>query len=399
MFGSVFSKYLHPVREAVGIYPSAHGLVYAHLCAPDDTAGVWSVSMLRRTTDVWRAEDDPGRLAALVREELARREETHLPLALALPEAAADIVQRELPAALTGEELRRALLWSIRAETEGDAHVEEKMLCCTPLTDVSPYCYWTAVMPAVQVRAVYAAFAEAGLSLQRLTVCPPGGGMLAPQIEAARAAPLPWAQTNSESETSVDEEVLPAIYAGLLFHPETPAQCYWGSTQKATSLCRCAAAAVAVLAAVLFWGIASDIGSYMTAVQARDEMRADLLLHSADQNRLEEETELRADMEERAQLLGAFLSESRPLRALLIRLGTAAGDGVRLTALNAEGQMLRIEGEAVHYAALTAMMTRLQEDAGFPDGITLERAEHERGAAGEPAHVHFVLRAAWRSEV
>ena len=55
MFGSVFSKYLHPVREAVGIYPSAHGLVYAHLCAPDDTAGVWSVSMLRRTTDVWQA--------------------------------------------------------------------------------------------------------------------------------------------------------------------------------------------------------------------------------------------------------------------------------------------------------------------------------------------------------
>lgn len=373
--------------------------VYAHLCAPDDTAGVWSVSMLRRTTDVWQAEDNPGRLAGLVREELARREETHLPLALALPEAAANIVQRELPAALTGEELRRALLWLIRAETEGDAHIEEKMLCCTPLTDVPPYRYWTAVMPAVQVRAVYAAFAEAGLSLQRLTVCPPGGGMLAPKIEAARAAPLPWAQTNSESETSVDEQVLPAIYAGLLFHPETPAQCYWGSTQKAISLCRCAAAAVAVLAAVLFWGIASDIGSYMTAVQARDEMRAELLLHSADQNRLEEETELRADMEERAQLLGAFLSESRPLRALLIRLGTAAGDGVRLTALNAEGQMLRIEGEAVHYAALTAMMTRLQEDAGFLDGITLERAEHERGAAGEPAHVHFVLRAAWRSEV
>ena len=85
MFGSVFSKYLHPVREAVGIYPSAHGLVYAHLCAPDDTAGVWSVSMLRRTTDVWRAEDDPGRLAALVREELARREETHRNAACSSP--------------------------------------------------------------------------------------------------------------------------------------------------------------------------------------------------------------------------------------------------------------------------------------------------------------------------
>ena len=61
--------------------------------------------------------------------------------------------------------------------------------------------------------------------------------------------------------------------------------------------------------------------------------------------------------------------------------------------------MLRMEGDAVHYAALTAMMARLQEDGGFPGDMTLERAEHEQGAAGEPAHVHFVLRAAWQSEV
>ena len=110
MFGSVFSNYLRPVREAVGIYPGAHGLIYAHLCAPDRMSDVWTVSSLRRTMYVWTAGDDPVQLAGHMRDELARVDLLHLPLALALPETAAKIVERSLSAALTGEELRRALL-------------------------------------------------------------------------------------------------------------------------------------------------------------------------------------------------------------------------------------------------------------------------------------------------
>jgi hypothetical protein len=398
MFGSVFSNYLRPVREAVGIYPGTHGLIYAHLCAPDRMNDVWTVSSLRRTMYVWTAGDDPVQLAGHMRDELARVDLLHLPLALALPETAAKIVERSLSAALTGEELRRALLWSLRAETGAEAPAGESLLCCSPLPDAPPHRYWTARISAARVRALYAAFHEAGLSLGRLTVCPPGGGTLADRIAAARASDLPWVRTNPETDASVDEETLPALYAGLLFRPDTPAALYWSGEGRGDAARRWAAAVI-VLAAALVGAIASDLASYWATVHARDAARTELALHTGAEQQMEEEAALRADMEEQARLLGGFLSESRPWRALLIRLGTVAEDGVRLTAVSSEGQMLRMEGDAVHYAALTAMMARLQEDGGFPGDMTLERAEHEQGAAGEPAHVHFVLRAAWQSEV
>jgi len=398
MFGSVFSNYLHPVREAVGIYPGTHGLIYAHLCAPDRMNDVWTVSSLRRTTYVWTAGDDPVQLAGHMRDELARVDLLHLPLALALPETAAKIVERSLSAALTGEELRRALLWSLRAETGAEAPADAQALCCSPLPDAPPHRYWTARISAARVRALYAAFHEAGLSLGRLTVCPPGGGTLADRIAAARASDLPWARTNPETDASVDEETLPALYAGLLFRPDTSAALYWSGEGRGDAA-RYWAAAVIVLTAALVGTIASDLASYWATVHARDAARTELALHAGAEQQMEEEAALRADREEQARLLGGFLAESRPWRALLIRLGTVAEDGVRFTAVSSEGQMLRMEGDAVHYAALTALMARLQEDGGFLGGMTLERAEHERGAAGEPAHVHFVLRAAWGSEL
>ena len=93
------------------------------------------------------------------------------------------------------------------------------------------------------------------------------------------------------------------------------------------------------------------------------------------------------------RLLSAFLRESLPARALLVHLGTAAVDGVRLTGLHADAQSVRIEGEAADYAALSALISALEEDGFFSMGTTLENAEQM--ANGTSEQIHFALRSRW----
>lgn len=395
MFGGAFFKILRPVRETVGIYPSAHGIAFAYLCAPEDGAGTWTVTELRRAPAVWTEEDGAAPLAALVREELSRMGRAHLPLALALPAAEAEVRTVELPAALTGEELHKALLWALRASAdERDAALpEETCLCYTVLPEASVHRCRAAALPAARVREIFSAFAQGGLSLRRLTVCPADGGELAERISAARMLGLPWERTDPVEEAAV----LPAVYAGLLFCKDTPGRLYLtGGMRPKTYLRRYAAAALAVLSAAAFLGvIAAEAGAYMTVLRERDRVREELALHAADRRRMEEYMTLRADTVRRERLLTAFLADSLPWRAVLVHLGSVTEDGIRFLSVASEGHTLRMEGEAAHYEALASMMSRLQAGAFFTGGVRLERAAQERGAAEAPARIRFVLRADW----
>ena len=89
------------------------------------------------------------------------------------------------------------------------------------------------------------------------------------------------------------------------------------------------------------------------------------------------------------------MSESLPVRALLIHLGSTAVDGVRLTGLHADAQNVRIEGEAADYAALSTLIGALEEDAFFSVETTLEHAGQEQTVDGTSEQVLFVLRSRW----
>ena len=85
-----------------------------------------------------------------------------------------------------------------------------------------------------------------------------------------------------------------------------------------------------------------------------------------------------------------------PVRALLVHLGTIAVDGVRLTGVRAEHNVIRMEGEAVNYAALSAFMGEIEEDPFFTAALTVEHAEEERAASDTPVHIRFTLRSDWQ---
>ena len=110
---------------------------------------------------------------------------------------------------------------------------------------------------------------------------------------------------------------------------------------------------------------------------------------------MEEFSALRADLAERERLLSAFLSESLPVRALLVHLGTAAVDGIRLTGIHADAQNVRIEGVASDYAALSALIGALEEDAFFSAEVTLEYAGQEKTVDGTSEQIRFVLHSRW----
>lgn len=389
MSGGVGFRLPWTVCAAVGIYPSAQGLVLAYLCAAEDAPGRWSVSESRVVKTDGMNLADAAELAACARAELVRAGWERLPLGLALPHEEAEISERELPILLAGEELREALLWSLHAEDAADAE-QDVCLCCTALAGTVPQRYWTAQVDTALIRAYFSAFAAAGLRLRRMTVCPPDGGALAEAVEAAREPRMPW-----ESAAAETEGFLPAIYAGLLLRTDTPVHLYWTGERQLLGRLRAQAATwIAVLAAAAFLScVAADAAADLAARRARDQAVEELALRTSERARMEEFSALRVDLVERERLLSAFLRESLPARALLVHLGTAAVDGVRLTGLHADAQSVRIEGEAADYAALSALISALEEDGFFSMGTTLENAEQM--ANGTSEQIHFALRSRW----
>ena len=104
---------------------------------------------------------------------------------------------------------------------------------------------------------------------------------------------------------------------------------------------------------------------------------------------------LRSDVMQREEILSAYAAESLPVRALLVHLGSMTADGVRLAGVRAEAHTLRIDGEAVDYAALAAFMGTMEEDPFFSAALVLEEAGEGRSAASAPKHIRFTLRSDW----
>jgi len=391
MSGGVGFRLPWTVRAAVGIYPSAQGLVLVHLSAAEDAEGRWSVAESRVVKTDDADLSDAVAFAAYVRAELLRAGWEKLPLGLALPEAEAEIAERELPVLLTGEELREALLWSLHAESATD-EAQDIALCCMARKGTVPQQYWTAQVDAAHIRTYFSAFAAAGLHLRRLTVCPANGGVLAESIEAAHEPCMPW-----ESAAAEPDDLLPAIYAGLLLRADTPVHLYWTGERQFFGRLRAQAALwIAVLATAIFLGCtAADVAANLAERRARDQAAEELALRASERARMAEFSALRVDLAERERLLSAFLSESLPVRALLIHLGSTAVDGVRLTGLHADAQNVRIEGEAADYAALSTLIGALEEDAFFSVETTLEHAGQEQTVDGMSEQVLFVLRSRW----
>ena len=373
MSGGVGFRLPWTVCAAVGIYPSAQGLVLAYLCAAEDAPGRWSVSESRMVKTDGMNLVDAAELAACARAELVRAGWERLPLGLALPHEDAEITERELPVLLAGEELREALRWSLHAEGAADA-AQDLCLCGTPLVGTMPQRYWTARVDAARIRTYFSAFAAAGLCLHRMTVCPPNGGALADAVETAREPRMPW-----ESATETDD-LLPAIYAGLLLRTDTPVHLYWTGERPLLGRMRAhAAALIAVFATAVFVGCAAaDAAAYLAERTARDKAVEELTLRSSERARMEEFSALRADLAERERILSAFLSESLPVRALLVHLGT-----------------VRIEGAASDYAALSALIGALEEDTFFSAEVTLEYAGQEKTVDGTSEQIRFVLHSRW----
>ena len=134
----------HPLRprEAVGIGMTEDGVVLARLSASDEADGGWMVTA-SHTAACACAPTDASSLAAAVRAALSSQGWERLPLGLALPAGVAVTAERELPAALTGEDLRAALLWAMRAEADAEGRTlpADLRLCCCARTDTEPYRY------------------------------------------------------------------------------------------------------------------------------------------------------------------------------------------------------------------------------------------------------------------
>ena len=203
---------------------------------------------------------------------------------------------------------------------------------------------------------------------------------------------MPW-----EMGASDESELLPAIYAGLLLRPGSPEELYWSSRPVAFGRVRAhAAVLISTLAAALFLAcVTTDIASYMSACYARDRAAEELNLRASEHVRMEEFSALHADAAQREQIIAGLLTESRPLRALLVHLGSVTIDGVHILGIRAEGRDIRIEGEAMDYAALSLFMGTLEKDAFFPTAMTLEDAGQERAAEHAPMHIQFVLHGTW----
>lgn len=394
MFGGAGFRFWQNTHEVIGLSISVQGLVMVHLCAPEDAKGVWMVSESRTAHASGMAGVQAEALAAYVRKELEQSGWEKLPLALALPIHEAEVAERELSAPLTGEELREALLWSLRAEADayGRALPSDRQICCAVMDEGAPYRYWTAQMDGARVRAIFSAFAGAGLHLRWLTICPPDGGTLAPLIAAAREPRMPW-----ETGEADGGGLVPAVYAGLLARADTPAHLYWSERHTAAAWLRPRAAGViAVLSSALFLAVtAADVTACIEAWQTRDRAGEELVLRETELRRMEAFFALHAEVADRERILTEFSAASLPQRALLVHLGQTTADGVRFLDVKTSASEILMEGEAVNYAAFAAFMKNMEDDAFFSEGAALEHAEQEQRAAGEAGRVRFALRAVW----
>lgn len=395
MFGGVGFRLPWAVREAVGVYPAQQGLVLVRLCAADARDGAWAVTESRISEERCPVLSDAAALADFIHKELVCAGWEQMPLALAFPASMAQTRDWELSVLLTGRELQAALLWALRAEADelGEYLSDDVRLLCMPMPDsTTSHCYWLATMEGRRIQAYFSAFAAAGLQLMRLTICPPGGGVLADEIEAAREPRMPW-----ETMAADGDALTPAIYAGLLMRAGMAANLYWRAEQPIMrSLRSYAAAGIAVLAAVFFLAdVTADTAACMTARTARDRAAEELAQRETEFRRMESFAALRADVTQREQAWAEFASASLPVRALLVHLGTMTVDGVRLTGVHAEAHEIRLEGEAVDYAALAAFMGAMETDSFFPADVTLEYAGEGRTVPEESERVRFTLRSAW----
>ena len=337
MFGGAGSSLRWKMREAAGVYVSADTIALVHLSAPEDMGGAWMVSESHiaenRGTDGLEATT----LASRVHEELLRVGWENLPLAFAVPEGAAQTKEQELPAPLAAPELRDALLWSLRAaaDAEGTVLPADICICCAPLPGTSPQRFWTAWMDAARVREYFSSFAAAGLHLRRVTVCPPQGGICAETIARACAPQMPWETAKTEPD-----ELLPAVYAGLLMDAKTPAHLYWSERKNPLGWLRPHAASVIAAAATAAFLAAAgaDIASYEQAQRACTQAEEELALRGADLRRMEEFSAMHRDAVQHEQAWMTFAAASSPLRALLVHLGAAAADGIRLTGITTSAE-------------------------------------------------------------
>lgn len=392
MSGGVGIRLPWSVREAVGLYPAPHGLVLVRLCAAEEHGGAWMVTESRTSEEPCPASSDAEAFASFVHAQLIRAGWEKIPLALALPLAEVDTEERELPVLLEGAELHAALLWALRAEEDdtGGKQRGDVRLCAVPMSNTTPHRYWMARMDASRIEKYFSVFTAAGLPLRRLTVFPPVTTPLEKEIEEAREPRMPW-------ESAEDDALVPAVYAGLLVRKGMPVNLYWTTERSAVgSVCPHAAAIIAVIATGLFLAnVTADIAACMAERQARDHAVEELALRSSERARMKTFYALRANVAQHEQLLSAFTAESLPVRALLIHLGSMTVDGVRLTCVRAEEHAVRIEGEAVHYAALAALMGAMEEDPFFSADIALEHAGPGEQAEDMIERIHFILSSSW----
>ncbi|MFC2315423.1 MAG: PilN domain-containing protein [Selenomonas massiliensis] len=392
MFGGAGFSVPWAVREAVGLSPSAQGLVLVRMCADEEAGGAWKTVELHTAEESCPDCADASAFASFVRRQLMRAGWEKLPLALALPVTEAEICERELPVLLAGEELRGALLWSLRAEADeaGEVLSDTMRLCCTALPHMVPQRYWTARMEEERIRAYFSAFAAQELHLRRLTVCPPHGGILAAEIEAAHDPFVPW-----ETEEPDADGFLSAVYAGLLVRPSAPVHLYWSADQPLLVRMRShAAMCIGVLATALFLaGVSADLTACWIACEARDHAAEELAQRESERVRMEAFSLLGSDASQREQALAAFMTESHPLRALLVHLGAMTAEGVRISGLRAEEHDLRIEGEAINYEVLAGLIGALEADSFFPSEVTLEHAEQV--SVNGRKQIRFTLHSTW----
>ena len=378
---------LHPLRprEAVGIGMTEDGVVLARLSASDEADGGWMVTA-SHTAACACAPTDASSLAAAVRAALSSQGWERLPLGLALPAGLAVTAERELPAALTGEDLRAALLWAMRAEADAEGRTlpAALRLCCCARTDAEPYRYWSAVMEDARVQAYFAAFSHAGMRLRRLTVCPPAGGALAPLIAVACRPQMSWECQEMRADLSE------AVYAGLLVSMRS-SSLSWCEERNIVQRIRSHAAEViaAAAAACFLMAVSTDAAVLIADRAAADAVREELGHADADVHRMEIYAAQRADVTRREQILAEFQASAHPLRAFLVFLGTVTADGVHLTALRAY-ETVEIEGEAADYDALHALVERVDAGGFFSGHVVL--AEVSRDEEG----VRCVLRADWK---
>ena len=369
-------------REAVGISVTAEGLRLVRLAASEERDHAWTVTASSGAACSCDGADAAA-LAAAACAALRPLGWAHLPLGLALPAGLAVTAEHELPAALTGAELQAALLWAMRAEAdrEGSTLPADLRLCCASMeTDANTHRYWMAAMTERRVQSYFSAFSARGLRLRRLTICPPDGGTLAPLIAAARDPQMPWEEPAERTGECA------AIYAGLLV-PAPSSQLSWHAEHHIFSCLRRHAPELTAGAATLIFAaaVSADVAGLMAERTATETVQEELRLHDADVRRMEDYAMRRAAVAERERVLAEVQAESRPLRALLVHLGTLPLKDIHLTALRV-GQMLEIEGEAESYEALATMTEHIAEDGFFRAPPVLVEASREDG------YIRFVLR-------